>query len=76
MLFVFSKFLQLDTAHSKNNLTADMFYHEIKSKHSFMKELARQKTKINNAFKTRPNGNQNEKWTFKVTHSIIQLLKG
>lgn len=52
-----------------------MFYHEIKSKHSFMKELARQKTKINNAFKTRPNGNQNEKWTFKVTHSIIQLLK-
>ena len=52
-----------------------MFYHKMKSRDSFIKELARQKTKIDNAFKATPNQNQNEKSTLESDSSINTISK-
>lgn len=48
-----------------------MFYHKMKSRDSFIKELARQKTKIDNAFKAKPN----EKYTFESDASSSVISK-
>ena len=52
-----------------------MFYHKMKSRDFFIKELARQKTKIDNAFKATPNQNQNEKSTLESDSSINTISK-
>lgn len=43
-----------------------MFFHEIKSRDSLIKELAIQKTKIDIAYKTKPDQNKNVKPKFGV----------
>ena len=62
--------MQVDAAYSKNSLTTNVFYHKMKSRDSFTKELARQKTKIDNSFKATPNQNQNKKPTLESDSSI------
>ena len=65
----------MDTAYSKNSLTTNVFYHKMKSRDSFTKELARQKTKIDNSFKATPNQNQNKKPTLESDSSINTISK-
>ena len=50
-----------------------MFFHEIKSRDSLMKELAIQKTKIDIAYKTKPDQNKNVKPKFGVGSSNIVI---
>lgn len=59
----------MDTAPSKNSLTASMFYQKRKSRDSLTNEFARQKTKIDNAF------NQNEKSMFESDSSNNTVSK-
>ena len=61
---VSSRVWQVDKVHDKNRLTASMSFREMKSSDSLVKELATQKTKIDNAFKKKPNQNQNGKPLF------------
>ena len=50
-----------------------MFYHKMKSKDFLIKELTKQKTKIDNGFKAK--SDQNRNLHFKVTYPIMQFLK-
>ena len=49
-------------------------FHEVRSRYSLIKELARQKT-VNNAFKVKPNHNQNEKPMFESDSSNNTVSK-
>ena len=63
--FFFSpRVLQVDTAHSKIILIVSMFFHEMKSRDSLIKELAIQKAKIDIAFKAKLDQNQNVELLF------------
>ena len=54
---------------------ANIFYQEMKNSNSFTKELARQKIKIDTAFKVKPTQNQNEKSTFESNSSNKAISK-
>ena len=49
-----SRVPEVAPAHSKNSPMANMVYHEMKKMDSLIKELAKQKTKIDSAFKIKP----------------------
>ena len=54
---------------------ANVFYHKMKNRDSVIKELARQKTKINNGFKAKSIQNQNKKSTLENDSSINTVSK-
>ena len=70
-----SRFLQVDTAYSRNSLMVNVFYHEMKSRDFFIEEIARQKTKIDSAFKAKLHQNENEKSSLEIDSSINTISK-
>ena len=54
---------------------ANIFYQKMKSRNSFTKELARQKIKIDTAFKVKPTQNQNEKSTIESNSTNKAISK-
>ena len=47
----------------------NVFYHEMKSRDFFIEEIARQKTKIDSAFKAKLHQNENEKSSLEIAKS-------
>lgn len=68
-----SKVLQVHTAYRKHSLMSSMFFQEIKNRDSLIRELARHK--IDNAFKAKPNQNQNVKSMFESNPSHNAISK-
>ena len=60
---------------AKNSVMTGMSYHEMKSRDSLMKKLARLKAKIDNSFEAKLYQNQNEKPMFESNSSTNGTCK-